>query len=172
MLITLRIWRCRWLMGWRCCRRFGGDEGRYGGPVAVVYSASVSMIAQRDLPQEGLRQRLLRCTDAMLSKPIQMDELLAVLQKHLGVSWIYEAAECESAALELAPGDWVYPVSAVLTELMALADSGNVCGIAEQAQDGMAKDELVTPFWQHLNDLAEGFQLSPIKEFLQQGLAV
>ncbi|MEL7069405.1 MAG: ATP-binding protein [Cyanobacteria bacterium J06581_3] len=139
------------------------NQARYGQPVAVVYSASVSMIAQRD--------RLLRCANATLSKPIQMDELLAVLQKQLGVSWIYEAIECETAATEPAPSDWVYPVSAVLTELMALADSGDVYGIAEQAQAQIEQDEREAPFWQHLSDLAEGFQLSPIKEFLQQGLA-
>ena len=82
----------------------------------------------------------------------QMDELLTVLQKHLGVSWIYEAAGCETVEMESAPGEWVYPVSAVLTALMALADSGDVYGIAECAQAVKAKDETVSPIWQNMNE--------------------
>ena len=43
-------------------------------------------------------------------------------------------------------------------------------GITEQAEPMIAKADAQTPFWQHLSELAEGFQISPIKDFLRVGL--
>ncbi|MEL6554664.1 MAG: ATP-binding protein [Cyanobacteria bacterium J06621_11] len=141
-----------------------------GDLVIVVYSASTALSTQ----YAEVEAR----ADALLSKPVQVPELFGVLQKHLTVDWIYEEKEntpagskhlAVSISQERAQR-FVYPSRAVLVALTELAENGDVYAIAEQAEPRIAKADAQTPFWQHLSELAEGFQISPIKDFLRVGL--
>lgn len=136
----------------------------------VVYSASTILNAQY---AEVLAQ-----ADAVLSKPVQVSELFAVLQKHLTVDWIYkenaESSDQKNSLIEEkyhnVDAQLVYPSRAVLIALSELAENGDVYGITERAESMIEQADTQTPFWNHLNELAEGFQISPIKDFLRVGL--
>ena len=132
--------------------------------VAVVYSASISMTAERN--------RLQACAHSMLSKPVQADELFNVMRSQLSLTWIYaDSAVPEPSADAIELSDCVYPDATELETLAELADTGDVYAIVERAQQKIANsgDEVI--FWTHLDELAQSFQISPIKAFIEQGLS-
>ena len=65
----------------------------------------------------------------------------------------------------------MYPDATELETLAELADTGDVYAIVERAQQKIANsgDEVI--FWTHLDELAQSFQISPIKAFIEQGLS-
>jgi len=143
--------------------------------VAVVYSASISMTAER--------ARLQACAHSMLSKPIRADELFAIVRSslggaspsHLSLTWIYaDAVPAPTLAEEDDSIDWVYPPEAELSALAEFADMGDVYAILERSQQKLAEPDdqsaEQSAFWAHLHELAESFQISPIKAFIEQGL--
>jgi len=132
--------------------------------VVVVYSASAALSDEQ--------QRVQQCADALLSKPVRAPELFALLQKHLAVDWVYkdEAAANNQADDEATNQGMVYPSKAVLISLAEMAENGDIYGISEQAQPMLDKNDALVPFWQHLTELAESFQISPIESFIRGGL--
>ena len=134
------------------------------GTVAVVYSASISMTAERD--------RLQACAHSMLSKPVRADELFAIVRSHLSLTWTYaDSVAAEPAAAEAdEPSDWLFPAAAELKVLAEFADTGDVYAIVERSQQALAEPDDRASFWIRLNELAESFQISPIKAFIEQGL--
>ncbi|MEO0768921.1 MAG: ATP-binding protein, partial [Cyanobacteria bacterium J06649_4] len=144
----------------------GGDRDNQK-IVPVIASASVSLKTVRD--------RMQSCGALVLSKPIQAETLFSLLQEQLALSWIYaEIPKTGVSADRERSIDFVYPARTILERLMAFADSGDIYGVSEQAQrllDGLLdKDKDHAPFFRHLIELAEDFQIQPIKVFIQQGM--
>ncbi len=69
------------------------------------------------------------------------------------------------------PEVWVYPSRAVLLALNSLVQTGDIYGIVEQAEQRLAQKDAHVPFWAHVRELAECFELTPIKAFIQAALA-
>ena len=65
------------------------------------------------------------------------------------------------------PEVWVYPSRAVLLALNSLVQTGDIYGIVEQAEQRLAQKDAHVPFWAHVRELAECFELTPIKAFIQ-----
>ncbi len=151
--------------------------------VIIVSSASVFDTDQQKSLESG--------GDDFLPKPVQADELLQKLKKHLGLEWIYEqkdddqriadenlsphptlpfgvregfcSTENTFQTLELVP-----PPAEELALLFDLAMGGRIKTILEQAERLEQLDEKFVPFVKRLRQLAKGFQVKKIKEFIKQ----
>ncbi|MEA5506724.1 ATP-binding protein [Halotia wernerae UHCC 0503] len=112
--------------------------------------------------------------DDFLPKPVQIDDLLQKLQKHLQCEWIYESLqkpanvgkfqlkEADKVTNELIP-----PCPEEIEQLFELAMRGNIRAIREKAESLKQLDENLIPFAEQLQQLVKSFQIEKIKEFIQ-----
>lgn len=123
--------------------------------------------------------------DEFLPKPVQADELLEILQKHLQLVWVYEtieatslaatdtiAAKQESSSETLEKSFWVKDVVVPSAEdieiLYKLSKRGNLKGILREADRLEQLNEQFIPFSEHLRQLARGFQEKKLLEVISQ----
>jgi CHASE2 domain-containing sensor protein/CheY-like chemotaxis protein/nitrogen-specific signal transduction histidine kinase len=128
----------------------------------IVSSASVF---------ESDRQKSINVgANAFLPKPVQVDELLQLLQQLLHLNWLYEESAIPTDRTPptrnpLEP--MVIPSSEVLAELHHLAMMGNLEGIKKTLESVRAENPALTAFAGELYPLADNFQVKKIREFLQ-----
>ncbi len=152
---------------------------QFKNAVIIVTSASVF---------ETDKQNSLRAGgDEFLPKPLQLDVLLAHLQKYLRLEWIYEQTraaekgpivpaqvgevkfETALAAEPLPPGipaPVVAPPAEELEKLFNLAMRGNIQGIEKAMGELEQQDAKFAPFATEIRQLASGFQVKKIREFI------
>lgn len=121
--------------------------------IVVVSSASVFEIDRHKSVEAG--------GNDFLTKPVQADELLDLLQKHLSLSWIYDDSTENDAAVTIEP-----PTAEILQELLELAQDGELDGIIEIAQT--LKTGSTAGFAQAVHKLAETCELVKLRVFIQQ----
>ena len=137
---------------------------------SIVSSASVyEMDRQKSLEAGG---------DDFLPKPMQLDELFSVLEKHLQIKWKYEqTALSETAVNQLASkiSDLVIlisqmPISAPedLALLLNLAQQGRLKKLTEEAKRIEQLDKSYTQFIQQILQLAKSFQADKTENLLKQ----
>nr|WP_256973241.1 hybrid sensor histidine kinase/response regulator [Nostoc sp. T09] len=132
----------------------------------IVSSASVFETDQHRSLQAG--------GNDFLSKPVQVDELLQQLERHLGLRWIYKQSQSEeetanNLAIANSQSDSLIPPSAeVLAELIALANKGNFNAILKWADRLEATDSTFATFAHQLRQLARQFDEDVILSFLNQ----
>jgi DNA-binding response OmpR family regulator len=125
------------------------------------------------------RQKSLEASgDDFLPKPMQLDELFSVLEKHLQIKWKYEqTALSETAVNQLASkiSDSVIlisqmPISAPedLALLLNLAQQGRLKKLTEEAKRIEQLDKSYTQFIQQILQLAKSFQADKIENLLKQ----
>jgi signal transduction histidine kinase/DNA-binding NarL/FixJ family response regulator len=137
-----------------------------GGLVAIASSASVF---------ESNRQNAIAAgANDFLPKPIQVDQLLAVLQQHLKLEWIYETSS-SAEALTLAdgvkpPSDIAFTDKAVLQQMLELVQVEDLQGITRLAEDLMLQDTPLAFFALDVWELAEGRQLQHLKKLIENHL--
>ncbi len=127
------------------------------------------------------QESILAGCDNFLTKPIQTNELLELLRLHLRLEWIYEdgsettklKAQTLKASSELAAADstMVSPASESLLGLLRLAAMGDIEAILEETTKLEHSDSTLVPFVHHVRQLAKGFQLKQIRDFLKQHLS-
>jgi predicted ATPase/signal transduction histidine kinase/FixJ family two-component response regulator/tRNA A-37 threonylcarbamoyl transferase component Bud32 len=113
------------------------------------------------------KSKKIGCND-FIPKPIHVSELLAKLQVHLNLEWIYEE-ELEKVVHPQPTAEsqtLVFPPSEEIAALLNLAKKGDLKGIIEQATRLQESNVEYAPFTQELQQLAKGFQLKKIREFL------
>ncbi|EKQ67502.1 PAS domain S-box [Leptolyngbyaceae cyanobacterium JSC-12] len=117
------------------------------------------------------------CND-FLSKPIQYEHLLSMLQKHLQLEWESEA----EAELSLQPSPSNYerhdnagklPLDAiapteVLDELLHLAKMGAILEIQERITQLERSNPQMAPFAAQVRQLAGNFQMRQLQDYLDQ----
>jgi CheY-like chemotaxis protein len=141
------------------------ESPQFKNAVIIVSSASVF---------ETDKQNSLRAGgDEFLPKPVQLDVLLAHLQKYLRLEWIYEKLEAPLEAARLAvprlpkaPTAIVAPPAEELEKLFNLALRGNIQGIEKAVGELERLDAKFAPFATEIRQLAEGFQVKKIREFI------
>ncbi|MEH2395494.1 MAG: ATP-binding protein [Nostoc sp.] len=132
----------------------------------IVSSASVFEADQHRSLQAG--------GNDFLSKPIQVNELLHQLERHLNLVWIYkqsqpdeekakEATTANSQSAQLTP-----PSPKVLQELVTLASKGNFNAILKLTDQLEETDTIFAPFANELRQLARQFDEDLILSFLSQ----
>lgn len=127
--------------------------------VAIASSASVFESNQQEAIDAG--------ANLFLPKPVQAEELLQQLQQLLKLEWVYEIAATAPADQPAEPVVMIPPAKEVLQQLLNLVQDGDTQGIIEMAQQLPASDATLTPFAQNLSQLASGFQLKPLKTFIE-----
>ena len=106
--------------------------------------------------------------DDFIAKPVQIEELLKCLQKHLKLSWITEdiAPENDAEPTDLVAECHVLSQEQVL-ELFNLATIGDIQGILDYLQQLESSYQELSPFIKKIRSLAEDLQDRTICEILQ-----
>lgn len=107
------------------------------------------------------------CND-FLPKPVRISELLTKLQVYLKLEWIYDEESQKVATCQpLVEQSLIFPSNAEISSLLALASKGDIKGIIEEANRLENLNSQYIPFSQELYQLAKGFQIKKIREFLK-----
>ncbi|OCR02621.1 hybrid sensor histidine kinase/response regulator [Oscillatoriales cyanobacterium USR001] len=130
----------------------------------IVSSASVSEIdQQKSLDMGG---------DDFLVKPVDAEELLTLIAKHLQLTWKYDLTELSTndnetstLTIELIP-----PSAIDLQILLELAQDGLLRELVENAQEIGRKNVVYQLFIQKIVQLAKQFQTEKIEELIQEHL--
>jgi len=135
----------------------------------IVSSASVYDIDQHTSFDAG--------GNDFLPKPVQVDALLQKLKKHLNLEWIYENASDFSNQYSTTlikngqkkdnVNELIAPSKEELAILMDLVKKGRLPSLLEYLEQLERVDEKFIPFTQHLRQLAKGFQVKKIRQFLE-----
>ena len=151
--------------------------------VIIVSSASVFDTDQQKSLEAG--------ADDFLPKPVQADDLLQKLKKHLGLEWIYEQTdEAQRIGEEnlsphptlplgvreglhppensLQTAELVPPPAEELALLFDLAMKGRVKTLLEEVERLEQLDDKFVPFVKELRQLAKNFQIKKIRAFIKQ----
>ncbi len=112
-----------------------------------------------------------------LPKPLQIDDLLKVLQKYLQLNWIYQEDSIQTIDSEnsqlpnLNSQLIVAPSSAELNKLFDLAMRGNIKGLQIALNEIEELDGKFIPFCGEIKQLSENFQIKQIREFIKSYLS-
>lgn len=135
--------------------------------VIIAISASV-------FEMDREQSRVLGC-DSFLPKPVNQDQLMATLQKYLGIDWIYESTsdsdlEYSEYFPEFTDETLIVPPVAEMEILYELAMLGNMKKIRERATYLMQLDQEYLALAIKLEDLATSFQEKAIVSLIEQYL--
>ena len=112
----------------------------------------------------------------ILSKPVNLEELLDKLKRHLQLEWVYEQYHPEvskiqiESAQEVMPDATLPPPDDVLAELYDLAKKGNMFAITKTAENLKELDDKFVPFAETLSNYAKEFQLKKIRLLIEKYL--
>jgi signal transduction histidine kinase/ligand-binding sensor domain-containing protein/CheY-like chemotaxis protein len=121
------------------------------GALIVAVSASV-------LDADKEKSRVAGC-DAFLRKPVEMEKLLDLLETHLKLNWLRAEPNEKTVAA---------PPQEELKALFKLARSGRILDIQEYAVRLAGSNETHRSFCDHLQELAQGFEIDQIADFIGQ----
>jgi len=103
--------------------------------------------------------------DAFLHKPIDFDELLRHMAALLQLSWVYASDDEDDALPSMA-----LPPREQMQMLHHLAMVGNMREIRRHAAQIAEMDVRLRPFADKLDRMAQGFESSAIRRFVEQHL--
>ncbi len=129
----------------------------------IAVSASVMGLDQEASSRAG-------CND-FLTKPIVVDDLLNLLQKHLQLDWIFEdpLPTIDETPVQIDHAvDLVFPPQEELEILMELARFGNMDKLQERAQHLETLSPEYRPFAQKIYELAEALEDEEILALVSQ----
>jgi len=154
--------------GFEAVRRMRKIEILKSTPI-IAASASVFDYHQQQSLEAG-------CDD-FVAKPFAAEELLALIQKYLDVSWIYEEkyfiedaekATGKSANGEDATDSLVGPSPEQAAILFDLGMMGDIRGILEEADKLEQLNKQLRPFLNKIRQLAKNFAEEEICELVQK----
>lgn len=150
--------------GFELLRRLRTSD-QFKDTIVIVSSASVFEADQYKSLDAG--------ANAFLPKPVQISELFELLQKQLGVSWVYAEPTPAAVTSESNPKlssvrCLVIPPPDKLKILYDLAKKGNLKGAIKQAEELKKLDEQWIPFAERICEMAKGFQEKQLQAFLNQ----
>ncbi|AFY35095.1 ATP-binding protein [Calothrix sp. PCC 7507] len=134
--------------------------------IIIASSASVFIYNQ----QQGLESG---CND-FLPKPVQSDELLAQIQRYLGLSWIYEVGSTTILSPELENTlsntslELVVPPTEELQALSTFANIGDIAGVEQEALRLQQLDSKYMTFTDKLLKLTEELDEEAILKLIKQ----
>ncbi|MGC9505064.1 ATP-binding protein [Baaleninema sp.] len=120
--------------------------------------------------------------DDFLPKPVQVEELLDLLQLHLKLDWVYSEvrpdeptanashlhSQPENLTVEFDEENWVSPPPEELEDLLHMAKRGHLKGIKKRAQQLAAEEEKYLPFFHKISQLVKTFQERAILDLLER----
>jgi CHASE2 domain-containing sensor protein/CheY-like chemotaxis protein len=107
-----------------------------------------------------------------LPKPIQIDDLLKLLEKYLQLEWIYEETTSQEQksphrASDVAKTELIPPPAAELHKLLDFAMRGNIQGIEILLDELERLDKKYLLFTTKVRQLADNYQIKNIREFIK-----
>lgn len=155
--------------GFEATRRIRNSPD-FTGVVVIATSASAFDFEQEKSKDAGC--------DAFLPKPVRAEDLLEKLRVYLGLEWVYEEGNSEKAKGQTeentqhstfsTQNSFVPPPEEEMAALFDLAMMGDLRGIQEQAAKLEDLDSKYVAFTTELRQLAKGFQVKQIREFLKK----
>ena len=131
----------------------------------IVSSASVAEIDQQKSFEMG--------GDDFLAKPVEFEELLTLLAKHLQLTWKHDTTESSSQSnQDLSPTELIPPSVEDLQILLDLALDGLLRELITVAEEMGKKNPSCKPFTDKVIELAKQFQPEKIEELIQQYLTI
>jgi len=150
--------------GFEFLRRLRNSD-RFKEIIVIVSSASVFESDQYKSLDAG--------ANAFLPKPVQVSELFDLLEKQLGVSWVYAETKMVEYTTKLSSQisgneSLVIPPLEQLEILQDLAKKGNLKAIITQAEELKQLDEKWVLFAEKISEMAKGFQEKQLRVFLDE----
>jgi len=107
------------------------------------------------------------------SKPIDIAQLLALLETHLKLDWVYQplTAPDNTDDLKVSSEDMVAPPPEELTSLLNLALAGGISRVKQQAIQLEQREPAWEPFARRLQQLATNLEDEQIITLLEQHLS-
>ena len=138
----------------------------------VIVATSASVLSQEQFLSEQLDYH------ALVTKPVDVDELLEIIRVYLKLEWIYQPGfstvfslddNLEKTAKDIGslPQSIIAPPGEELAILLDLAKLGNLAGIWEQATKIEQLSSQYIPFARLIRQLAESFQEQKLRQFIQ-----
>lgn len=129
----------------------------------IVSSASVSSADRQVSLDAG--------GNDFLPKPIQVNELFALLSQHLSIDWIYEELSTSSNSItEDSNLQMAIPSAKELQTLLELVRSGLLIKLIDTAES--IEEEAYQPFTRVITQLARDFKTDEIESFLPESLNI
>ncbi|WP_397331538.1 ATP-binding protein [Nostoc sp. FACHB-280] len=128
----------------------------------LVSSASVAQIDQQMSIDAG--------GDDFLSKPVQVNDLFRLLEKHLKLTWKTQDTFDQSAN-EQQPKELLPPPPENLQAWLELVQEGRLKKLITTAEQLEQQNQQYQPFTQKIIRLAKQFQSEQLEKFIQQYLA-
>jgi DNA-binding response OmpR family regulator len=137
--------------------------------ISVLEGVSVIGVSASLLGGERQRSLAAGCDD-FLAKPINMDELLACLQRHLRLEWQYEKPSSQPPAGRHEKRPLVVPSREDLEALLEFAEISHVTGLQQSLEKMRKVDEKFTPFATAIEELVESFQFEKVIKMIESYL--
>ncbi|MEG4198324.1 ATP-binding protein [Microcoleus sp. Pol12A5] len=139
------------------------SQPKFKDLVIIVSSASVFEAEQHKSLDMG--------ANAFLPKPLQAAELFVLLQKHLGISWVYqESSHLTQNVNQSVRSDsdslLVPPPDEELVILYDLVMRGNLKAVTQQVEQLKKLDAKYIPFAERVGELAASFQEKQLRLFI------
>lgn len=113
--------------------------------------------------EEDRQKSLAAGSNEFLTKPVDFNKLLNLLEKYLALEWLYQAPLVDPFSLPVKP-----PPSEELAQLRYLAQIGDVTGLLDFLIYIEALDEEYWPFVDRARQLAQQFQVDALESLLAQ----
>ena len=130
--------------------------------LVIALSASVFEESRQKSREAG-------CHD-FLPKPIQAESLFEIIQRYLGVEWIYEPGRKIETKKDDDGEQLVAPPQEELATVLDSVKKGRIMAIREDINRIEGLDPAYTPFANELRRLTKGFQMKQLGEFLEKFL--
>jgi CHASE2 domain-containing sensor protein/nitrogen-specific signal transduction histidine kinase/FixJ family two-component response regulator len=105
--------------------------------------------------------------DDFIPKPIQLNLLLNILEKHLKLEWIYKHETEPNNRITSINEELILPPTSDMNKILDLAMRGNIKDIHKMLDILESKSEQFIPFVQKVRELANSYQPKKIKLFIQ-----
>jgi CheY-like chemotaxis protein len=137
------------------CTRCLRQNAQFEKTVIIALSASVFKFQQRKCLEMGC--------NAFLDKPINTDKLLQILAEHCPIEWIYEKPVEQNPPAQIIP-----PNEEQTKALFKLAKYGDVQAVIKEAEALLESEPHLQAFVGEVCQLAKGFKITQLKNFLEQ----
>lgn len=128
------------------------------------------IISSANVFEENRQRSLQQGAIAFIPKPLQIEELLQILQSLLKLDWIYSESNTkspQSSPPQTTNGELVLPSSEILQQLYHLAMMGDIPAIEELIQKQAEQNQKLIPFASELTKLTNSFQTAKIRNFIK-----
>ena len=144
--------------GYEATRRLLSTPELFGA-VVIASSASLAQGAHDGSAEAGCRD--------FLPKPVQVEQLLEMVGRHLSLSWIRRRGPGDVARVEgLAEGVLAPPLED-LTALLSAVSRGRLRAVQEEGDRIEQQDARFGPWVRQLRALAQSYQIKQLREFIQ-----